>query len=295
METFVLENSQLKVSIKSQGAELTSIYDKRDKTEHLWQADPNVWGRHAPVLFPIVGQVQDGQYIAQGNSYELSQHGFARDFDYECISQSESHVSLGIASNEETLLKYPFRFELRISYVLEKSTVTTRYEVINSDDKKIYFSIGGHPGYSLPFVEGEKFEDYYLSFNKKESAQRLLLDGGLLSGKAVPFEFENGTDIGLNHGVFDDDAIIFENLESNKVAVKSRKSTKYVEFDFSGFPLLAFWTKPGGNAPYLCIEPWYGVADTRDSGLNYEDKKAIQSLELGETFVCAYDFSVVPN
>lgn len=292
--SIVLENDAFKAVIKEKGAELASFYNKEQNIEHIWQADPTVWGRHAPVLFPIVGQVENGEYRIENKTYQLSQHGFARDNTFQVVHSSDSCVKLSLSSNEDTLKVYPFKFELQITYTLTKNEIQTKYTVINKGDDKMFFSIGGHPGLTVPFTDRSTFNDYYLQFDEEESeSERLLLDGGLLSGEKLVFTDIVGEKLKLDYSIFDQDAIILEGLNSQKVALKSEKEDVSLIFDFTGFPLLAFWTKPKANAPFLCIEPWYGIADKKEALVDYKDKKAIEMLLPNEAFNCSYSIESI--
>ena len=161
-----LNNDLLSISIKEKGAELCSLVDLETKVEHIWQADPVVWGRHAPVLFPIVGQVENNLYDVDGITYQLTQHGFARDRVFSLIQHSETLAKFELVWDQETLSKYPYQFKLFITYELRDNELIVRYEVLNEDQQEIYFSIGAHPGFSCPFYESENIEDYHLEFNE---------------------------------------------------------------------------------------------------------------------------------
>lgn len=282
-----LENEFLKASFKLVGAELCSLIDKKSGLEHVWQANKEVWGRHAPILFPIVGQVENNQYRIGDQTYTLSQHGFARDFLFEIKEQGATKVVFSLQSDEDSLKLYPYQFELLVSYSLEAKQLKIQYEVINTDRQTIYFSIGAHPGFVCPFSTEERFDDYELKFERKETAKRLLFAKGLLSGEKSDY-LQNEDTIPLSRSLFENDAIIFEALTSNWVDLKSKKSKRTLRFHFEGFPLLAFWTKPGGKAPFLCIEPWFGIADVRGANKDYREKDFIEKLDLGKKFNCTY-------
>lgn len=287
MDVVFIENEFLKASFKPLGAELCSLVEKETGTEHVWQANKEVWGRHAPILFPIVGQVENNQYHIGSKIYSLSQHGFARDFPFEITEHVPDKVVFLLKSNEASLKLYPYRFELEIRYSLKTSLLKIEYEVKNIDNQVIYFSIGAHPGFVCPFMADEKFDDYTLRFERKESAQRLLFEKGLRTGEKVGYLHGEDT-IPISHSLFAKDAIILENLSSKWVDLKNRKGNKVLRFHFEGFPLLAFWTHTEKNAPYLCIEPWFGVADVRGANKDYREKDFIEKLDLDEKFSCTY-------
>ena len=286
-----LENDLVKVGIKDLGAEVSSFINKENNTEHMWQADASIWGRHAPILFPFVGQVNGGKYLFEGKEYEISQHGFARDMPFEVIEQSNNSITYRITHNADTLVKYPFKFQLDVIYTLIDKTLDIKYNVTNSDSKTIWFSIGAHPGFNCPFTPTDAFNDYYLELNSEETSPRLEIENGLLSGKQSEF-LKNETTLALKHDIFEQDAIIFEELKSSEICIKSSKNDQFVKMNFKNWPFLGIWTKPNANAPYVCLEPWYGITSEADKATTLEDKKGILSLEMGKSFSCNYTIEV---
>ena len=284
---YTLENENIRVVASSNGGELNSIKKINDETEYLWNGDEKYWKYNAPVLFPIVGKVNGGKYKVDGIEYELPQHGLARTREFKLIEKSESRIVFELRYDEETLKVYPFKFILRIGYTLMEYGVETSYEVINNDNKDIYFSIGGHPAYMCPINQGESFEDYYFEFDKVEKSSKILLNSNGLFTKNKELFMENSKELPLSIEIFKDDAIVFNDLKSNKISLKSRKSDKSVTMDFSGFPYLGLWTKPTG-APFVCIEPWFGHADYEDFNGDFKDKEGINKLAVGERFKAAY-------
>ena len=278
----------LEIKSKSSGAELTSI--KIDGKEKLHQAiltlDENgkpFWNRHAPVLFPIVGQIKDGKTIINGEEFQMSQHGFARDMEFEEIEKSQIKHRYLLKSNEEALKKYPFKFELYITYEVEENTLITKYEVINKDENEMIFGLGGHPAFICDYSSGA----YEIRFNKKEENIKFLkLENGLLSNN----EFENimnNNKIKLHENIFNEDAIIMKDVNSNIVSLVNTKiDTKILDFDFTGFPYLAIWSKKG--APFVCIEPWFNTTDKIDSDGIFEHKENILKLQPNGKFECEY-------
>ena len=284
---YTLENENIRVVASSNGGELNSIKKINDETEYLWNGDEKYWKYNAPVLFPIVGKVNGGKYKVDGIEYELPQHGLARTREFKLIEKSESRIVFELQYDEETLKVYPFKFVLRIGYTLMEYGVETSYEVINKDNKDIYFSIGGHPAYMCPINQGESFEDYYFEFDKVEKSSKILLNSNGLFTKNKELFMENSKELPLSIEIFKDDAIVFNDLKSNKISLKSRKSDKSVTMDFSGFPYLGLWTKPTG-APFVCIEPWFGHADYEDFNGDFKDKEGINKLAVGKSFKAAY-------
>lgn len=286
-----LENEFVKVGIKDLGAELSSFVNKENYTEHIWQADASIWGRHAPILFPFVGQVKEGKYLFEGKEYHISQHGFARDMQFEVASQTNNSISYRITHNNDTLSKFPFMFQLDVTYTLVGKSLDIQYNVTNSDTKTIWFSIGAHPGFNCPFSPKESFNDYYLELNSEETSARLEIENGLLSGKQSTF-FNKESKIALEYNLFEQDAIIFEELNSSEICIKSSKNDQFVKMNFNNWPYLGIWTKPNANAPYVCLEPWHGITAESDKETILQDKKGIRSLAIGESFACNYSIEI---
>ncbi|MCK5782304.1 MAG: aldose 1-epimerase family protein [Flavobacteriales bacterium] len=285
MENVELINDILSVRINFKGAELSSMYNIKDNIEHIWQADSKVWARNAPMLFPIVGKVRNGKYKVEGNEYLLGQHGFARDRMFELDELTKTKVVFKLCSDDESLKIYPFKFCLYVTYMLSDAKLDINYRVENTDSKDILFSIGAHPGFTVPFNSNHSFEDYFLEFDKAENADRLLLsEDGFLSGERVSSYLNNERVIALKYSTFSKDALIFENLKSSSITIKSNKTDVCLKVGIDKIPLLGLWTLPGANAPYICIEPWYGVADSVNSTGVLAEKKAIESLGVGEQF-----------
>ena len=286
---YTLENQHLKISLSNHGGELHSIKGKKDNTEFLWSGDEAYWKYHAPILFPIVGKVFNGKYTVDGKTYELPQHGLARVRDFEMIEQTKNSISFELKYSEDTLKVYPFKFSLIIKYTLNDIKLSIDYNVKNLDNKEMYFSIGAHPAFMCP-IENDKFDDYYFEFNEKENASIMQLVGpGYFSKEEKPY-LKDENIINLSTDLFKNDALVFKNLKSNKISLKSKNHKKYLEFDFGEFPYLGLWTKDTG-APFVCIEPWFGHADFDGFNEEFKDKAAIQSLMPNKEFHCNYNIS----
>ena len=266
----------LEIKTKKAGAELTSI--KLDGIEKLHQGETH-WNRHSPILFPIVGQLKAGKTLINNRIYEMGQHGFARDMEF---SEIEPNTFL-LKSSKETLEKYPFEFELSVKYIVEGNELSTIYKIINKDSKTMYFGLGGHPAFICDYSSG----DYEIQFNETEKEiQFMQLQNGLISNEKVSNLLNNNT-FDLLPDTFEKDAVIMKNIKSNKVTLYNKKEKqKILEFDFSGFPYLAFWSKIG--APFVCIEPWFNTADHIESNGRFEDKENILKLKPEEKFECKY-------
>jgi galactose mutarotase-like enzyme len=260
MSLYHIENDFLSIKVNAFGAELSSLYNKLEQQELLWQADSKFWARHAPVLFPIVGRLKDHQYEFGGKSYTLPQHGFARDSVFELVENTSDRLEFALLSNEKTKENYPFDFEFRVAYQLDGNRLTQSFWVKNTGSQTMYCAIGAHPA----FIMDGAFENYTLHFDQSEpNLERLILEGGLL-GKVQKFRLVNDQLLSLNHQLFEQDALVFETLNSRAITLR-KEGEKVLTMQFKDFPNFGVWTKPG--APFLCLEPWWGFADkTLDVG-----------------------------
>ena len=283
----------LKIQSKKSGAELTSI--QHDGKEILFQGaqvlDGNgniYWKRQAPILFPIVGQLKNSTTQIEDNTYQMSQHGFARDMDFDEISKTETKHHYMLKYNEETLKKYPYKFELHVIYEIIEDILTVTYKVKNIDDKTIYFGLGGHPAFNCDYSNGE----YEIVFNQKEdNIEFLKLKNGLIDTEKAENIIQDNK-IHLKENTFDNDAVIMKNLKSNKVILQNHKTNqKILEFDFTGFPFLALWSKKG--APFVCIEPWQNTADRIDGTQIYKNKENIIELQKDKEYKCEFKIKLI--
>lgn len=280
----VISNSKLTASIKHAGAELFSLKNKHDK-EYIWEGNPAFWGKHSPVLFPIVGTLKNNTYTINNISYHLPRHGFARDMEFNLVSKTDESAVFSIQSNDKTIKIYPFEFELQIIYTLIDSQLDIKYKVINKTNSKMPFSIGAHPAIAL----SENFENYTLEFEKKEALKYSLLENDLISNKTKQLETKEGQ-IQLNYSLFENDALIFKSLESNSLTI-SENNIPYVKVDFYDFPSLGIWTKE--NAPFICIEPWFGYSDTPENSGKLFEKEGILILEANQTFNSKFSIEIL--
>ncbi len=286
-----LENEVLLVEMKTAGAELTRIFHKDTGLEYLWNADSKFWGRHSPVLFPTVGRLVEDTYLVDGKPYHLGQHGFARDRDFQVVEQTEKSVRFELDADEDSLAVYPYKFKLSIIYTIEKNTVAVSYEVENTDNKRIYFSIGAHPAFNLPLTDGTTFEDYYLDFGTEENLETLCLEGPYRSGEIKKVVDEAARYLPLNYDLFKNDALIFDALKQKEMTIKSDKTPHFVKVSFPEFPFVGVWTAKAGT-PFLCIEPWYGIADGAGESVELRDKAGIEHLEPEAVFASEYEITV---
>jgi len=283
-----LENDIISIDTKAIGAELTSF--KYKGKEFLWNADKKYWGRHSPILFPIVGRLKNDMTLIDGKEYFMGQHGFGRDSEFKEVFSSDNKVTYLLTYSEDTLKMYPYKFELYISYEILKNRVKVIYEVKNIDDKEMYFSIGAHPAFCWPFNEGDKFEDYYIEFPCNETQKFIENNSGCLIYRDN-LTLENENLIELSKSKFDIDTFVFKDLNSKFVSLKSKKSNEEVKVYFEGFPYLGIWSKTN-EAPFICIEPWYGVADFLDHNSDFKIKEGILKLDIGKVFLCDYTMEI---
>ena len=277
-----LKNKNLTIKVNPKGAELTSLFNNENQTEYLWNADPAFWGKSSPVLFPIVGSLKENKYRFEGQEYTLSRHGFARDKEFMVEKMEESRITFLLTHDENTLKFYPFKFEFRLIYTLENNTLEVTYSVKNMGENKMYFSVGGHPAFAVPVAENTEYNDYYLEFNKTEIFKRWgLTSEGLIETQPVDFLIDTNK-LDLTKALFYDDAIVFKNLESTSVILKSDKTNQQLKFDFEGFPYLGIWATKDAN--FVCIEPWCGIADAANHNQELTEKEGIIELDLGEIF-----------
>ena len=285
---YTLKCGNIQIGINTRGAEQEHLfYNGKD---YMRERD-EYWNRKAPVLFPIVGKLRDLKTFINGKLYSMNQHGFARDLEFELEETSDNKLTFINKYNDETLKKYPFKYQLVVSYEIEKNTLKVRYKVTNKGNDKMYFNIGGHPGFKLPMYEGEKFEDYSVEFEQTESwnAPTVNMENGTLDfNNTIPYRDINRID--LDYKYFEIDAIVIPNIKSKYVKLVN-KDGKGIKFSYYNMNTLAIWTKP--NAPFVCLEPWKGYADHSDSDYNFIKKDDIVSLKYNESFIAGYDIEIL--
>ena len=285
-----LENDFLKVEISTKGAQLSSVYNKAAQLEHLWQADASVWGWHAPNLFPVVGGLINDELLVDGKAYHMARHGFARQSEFILLESDDVHAVYSLPYCEKTLAVYPYKFDFHILYTLIDNALRITYKLINHDKKDIYFSVGGHPAFNVPFNKGENYEDYYLEFETEEKLEtHLLSKEGFFNGEEHPVPSPNNK-LYLTRDMFYADALVFKNLKSREVCIKSDKHNVSLSVEFPHFNYLGVWAKGGGD--FVCIEPWLGCADTEGKHVEISQKEAIQKLKPGHVFEAAFYISV---
>lgn len=272
------------------GAELVSFKINGEEKVHQGEncTDENgriYWKRHWPVLFPTVGKCKKNQTIINGRTYEMQQHGFARDMEFEPLTKLDNFHSYVFRSDNKLIDKYPYEFSLTVTYRTDGNKLTTIYKVVNEGDTDMPFGIGGHPAFKINREELDK-GNYYLEFEEEEDKIHFLyLVDGLIGTEYAKNILENKKVVPLNANSFSNDAIIMKGLKSNKVSLKNNGKT-ILTMDFTGFPYLAVWTKP--RAPFICIEPWMTTADNVNGSGVFRQKTDILLLPPKQEYECKY-------
>ena len=286
MAQYTLSNTLLTITVNSFGAELCSVKSNETLIEYIWQADSTIWARHAPHLFPIVGKLNHGAYTYEGRTYQLPQHGFARDHEFVCTERTENTLTFELLANDETLQHFPFYFSLKISYVLLDNTVQVSYIVFNPDHKPLYMSLGAHPAFNCPLQAQETFEDYELQFNGMNLLTVNKLHEGLITSETKELHLSDHK-LHLSPSLFEKDALVLKNAQIREVRLSSTLSGCGVEMTCENWPYFGIWTKPG-TSQFLCLEPWYGITDSGHASGKLEEKEGIIKVPSREYFQCAF-------
>ena len=288
----ILKNDVLTIEVSGHGAELSSI--RKGETEYLWQADPKFWGRHSPVLFPIVGSVWEGRYRVGENEFTLGQHGFARDMDFTLVWQTETELRYRLESTEDTLAKYPWPFCLEIGYRLHDNKIDVIWEVSNPGVEDMYFQIGAHPAFNYPDYDLEKKERGYFSFDRTEGLEciRIVGKGCVDAVTKYSMELDENGRYPLASDTFDViDTLMLQDSQIKRVTLHRVDGSPWLSLDFTA-PVVGLWSPPTKNAPFICIEPWYGRCDRAGYEGDYREKDWINRLGAGERFSSVYTVEI---
>lgn len=280
----IITNEHLTATINPKGAELNSLKDNTGR-EYIWEGDPAFWGKHSPVLFPIVGTLRNNSYLYEGQNYGMTRHGFARDNEFSVKQQDDTCVVFSFSSNEDTKRMYPFDFELELSYILNESTLHIYYTITNKGTGSMPFSIGAHPAFALP----GNFEDYSLVFENDEKPVSSQLESDLLSSKTFVLPVNNKV-LPLHYELFENDALILKSHTSRSMKI-AKNGEAFLKVAFSDFPHLGIWTKE--NAPFVCIEPWLGYSDTENASGNITEKEAVTILSEGQQLRAGFSIIIL--
>lgn len=295
MAEYTLENEKVKIKVNSLGAEMKSLIYKETGKEYMWCADAHFWNRTSPILFPVVGCYKDFKCTHEGRTYEMSQHGFARDMEFALLKQTESELWLRLRETEDTLKCYPFAFVLDIGYRIQGCTTEVLWRVHNPADETMYFSIGGHPGFNIP-ADTEAGVGCYLYMNAREDKvvsrkinNRLAIDG------FYDCNLENGT-TPVTKELFAEDALVLENHQISRVALLDGSKRAFLQVDFAS-PLVGIWAPAylEEKAPFVCIEPWYGRCDHENFQGTLSEREWSNQLKAGEDFEASYTIEILPE
>ncbi|WP_195932433.1 aldose 1-epimerase family protein [Turicibacter sanguinis] len=289
-----IQNEKLLVEISTLGAEVKRVYHLGHEIDYLWDSNPSFWAKSSPILFPIVGRLAKNQYLYDGKSYSLSQHGFARDLEFELVEQGSDTVWFELKANDVTREMYPFDFVLRIGYILEDETLAVKWQVLNHNEEVMPFSIGAHPAFSTKLASDDEYSDYYLHFETNEGISTYLFDNE--TGRVYE-EKEQIIDklklLPLSKELFEEyPTLIIENEAAITLRCYNHEREVVVRFD--GFPYVGIWSPInalGEIADFVCIEPWYGVADTVGEPQELMSKKGIQVIEPHSMFEASYSMT----
>ncbi len=290
MSIQTIQNECLSVSVKNMGAELCKVTNKKNNHDYLWGGNPLYWNRHSPILFPFIGKLKNDQTTIKNNLYKMGQHGIARDLEHSLVNQSDQQLDFLLESSAETKKKYPWDFQLLSSYKLNGHFLEQTFTVTNTDAEKIYFSLGFHPAFPWPLDPKTAKEDWEIEFSEKESQDKWNFENGLITETKSPF-LKDQKSFKLKDDLFINDVLIFERLNSSKITLRSDKSPMKLIVHANAYPFTGIWTKPGN--PFVCIEPWHGIADSWANDRVFEEKIGIQSLNAGEKFVTKMNFEIV--
>lgn len=273
-----ITSNKFSATFTTLGAQMTSLRANADQHEYLWQGNPDFWGRQAPVLFPFVGRLKDDQYEFEGKMYHQTQHGFARDMEFQLVQQNDNRVTFILESNEDTKQNYPFDFELQITYAIDDQGLTVEYVVTNLGKTEMLYSIGAHPGFNVPFVDGEAFEQTKVAVNPNFVYRQIPLIGPY-HDMSKERALDMTKSLSVDRKTFKNDAIIFD-LQGAPVDVSliSKNGDHGITVRLSDTPYVGVWSPYPKNAPFMCIEPWWGIADSVDSDQQLTHKTGIRRL-----------------
>jgi galactose mutarotase-like enzyme len=292
MSYIQLKSGNTSAVIMQKGAQMVS-FKGNDGREVIWQADPNVWASHAPVLFPVCGKTTGERVIIDGVTYPMTKHGFARNADFAIAKVGDDFVDLILTPTEESKPQYPFEFVFHVIYTLRENGFRTDFIVENKSDHVMPFCVGGHPAFIVPMEDGAVFTDYQIVFPCKESGRSLLVPGGLIDGEEI-VPLENGTTLALNHEWFDTrDTLIFDNANSRSVDLFHKVSGKGLRISYPKMEVLAVWSMPNKNADYVCLEPWHGTPGIVGESGKFEEKPYATLLKPGMSHQCGYDVELI--
>lgn len=260
---YEIKNQYLTVAVSTRGAELQSIKDANG-TEYLWQGDPAYWSDRALNIFPYVARLTQGKYTLDGQEYSMNIHGFICTSELQAEKTGENRICFRLKADEDTQIQYPYDFVYEVCYELDGNCLNITYSVKNREEKVMYFGIGGHPGFGIPFEKDAVFEDYYLEFSDSCKPVRIgFSEDCFLNGEDMPFPLQDNQRLPLHHHLFDEDAIVLKQM-AKKVTLKSKKGNQAITVAYPDMKYLGLWHAPRTDAPYICIEPWSSLPSRKD-------------------------------
>jgi galactose mutarotase-like enzyme len=277
----ILENEILRAEISTKGAELQSLVNKQTGLQYMWSGDATYWAKHSPVLFPIVGGLKEDAYFFEDKTYRLPRHGFARDKNFNAENISQTEAVFTITHTKETLAVYPFTFTLMLRYKINSNSLSCTYEVYNDGITNLLFSVGAHPAFAIPLTKNTLYTDYFLQFNNNENLYRWKLQNGLIGNEVEALPMANKT-LPLTHSLFYEDAIVIKNMLSNRITLGCTKHQHGLHFNFDDFSFFGIWAAK--DAPFICLEPWCGIADSITHNQQLKQKEGIVTLAKNTSF-----------
>lgn len=263
------ENSKFTLAVKEMGAELNSLKSKATGIEYIWNGNTDIWYGQSPILFPIIGRLLDDKYTLNGKEYSMDKHGIVRKKPFTLVEKTEDSLTFVQTDDDESITKYPYKFELKVKFQLTEKGLRVTHTVKNNNDSVMYYSFGAHPAFNCQIGD-------YLEFNKDTSLETERIDHeSILIDEKFPVEMD-GNKVVLTKDLFVDDALILSSFDSDSISIKSNSHDRIIKFDFDS-PFLGIWAKP--NAPYVCLEPWWGVNDSYNKVSDFSEKRGIMALE----------------
>ncbi len=279
---YIIKNGKLEITLASLGAEITSIKDKNGN-EYLWQGDEKFWAGQAPNLFPYIGRMENGKYSYKGKEYEMPKHGFLRKTELEVVEKSDTFIKFFMTDTDATREIYPFEFKIEISYNLVANRLETIYKVSNRGENVMYFGVGGHPAFNVPFAgDTAKFDDYSLTFSKECKPKQVMLSKECFcTTERKEFPLIDDTKLQLHARLFDNDAVILQEMDRT-VVLTSPSTDKEVIVSFPDFGYIGFWNSAQDTTPFVCIEPWTTLPATENVKTDFEKQSDLQKLQKWE-------------
>lgn len=276
------ENSKFTLAVKEMGAELNSLKSRETGIEYIWNGNTDIWYGQSPILFPIIGRLLDDKYTLNGKEYSMDKHGIVRKKPFTLVEKTEDSLTFVQTDDDESITKYPYKFELKVKFQLTEKGLRVTHTVKNNNDSVMYYSFGAHPAFNCQIGD-------YLEFNKDTSLETERIDHeSILVDEKFPVEMD-GNKVVLTKDLFVDDALILSSFDSDSISIKSNSHDRIIKFDFDS-PFLGIWAKP--NAPYVCLEPWWGVNDSYNKVSDFSEKRGIMALEPNSSKEFAWEVSI---